>query len=188
MILRPALVEPYWRLDGILKYCHMWLHYTFSAGCNLFNVYIAAFSSLRDCLDESRHDRSPLKMPSTFYNHQKHYLCLKVIDLNVPPLTQKGARSPYRWPKFCTCFSCFLVKYLLSVWIGKGYFTPKANGDGFGWCLFVLLCDFIFLRNAQWVEVLSMPLPKGLFIKVPLRSVTLFCLFCGFMEALFAHL
>lgn len=131
---------------------------------------------------------SPLKMPSTFYNHQKHYLCLKVIDLNVPPLTQKGARSPYRWPKFCTCFSCFLVKYLLSVWIGKGYFTPKANGDGFGWCLFVLLCDFIFLRNAQWVEVLSMPLPKGLFIKVPLRSVTLFCLFCGFMEALFAHL
>ena len=29
-------------------------------------------------------DGSLLQIPSTFYNHQKHYLCLKVIDLNVP--------------------------------------------------------------------------------------------------------
>lgn len=50
---KPALGEPYLRSNGILKYCRMWLHYTFSAGCNSFNVYVAAFSSLRDCLDES---------------------------------------------------------------------------------------------------------------------------------------
>lgn len=52
MLIRPALVEPYLRSDGILKHGHMWLHYTFSAGWDLFNVYIAAFSSLR----ESWHD------------------------------------------------------------------------------------------------------------------------------------
>lgn len=81
---------------------------------------------------------SLLKMLPAFYSDQKHYLCLKVTDLNVSLVTQNGARSRYLLPKFCTCFSSFLVKYLPSVWIGKGYFTPKANGDGFGWCLFVL--------------------------------------------------
>lgn len=131
---------------------------------------------------------SLLKMLPTFYSDQKHYLCLKVTDLNVSLMTQNGARSRYLLPKFCTCFSSVLVKYLLSVWIGKGYFTPKANGDGFGWCLFVLFWGFIFLRNAPWVEVLSMLPSNGLFIKVPLVSVGLFCLFHGFMEALFAHL
>lgn len=132
--------------------------------------------------------RSLLKMLATFYSGQKHYLCLRVTDLNVSLMTQNGARSRYLLPKFCTCFSPFLVKYLLSVWIGKGYFTPKANGDGFGRCLFVLFWGFIFLRNAQWVEVLSMLPPNGLFIKVPPGSIGLFCLFHRFMEALFAHL
>lgn len=91
-------------------------------------------------LNYGARDRSgslPKVLP-TFYSDQKHYLCLKVTDLNVSLMTQNGARSRYLLPKFYTCFSSFLVKYLLSVWIGKGYFTPKANGDGFGWCLFIL--------------------------------------------------
>lgn len=108
--------------------------------------------------------RSLPEMPPAFYNDQKRYLCLKVTDLNVSLMTHHCARSSYQLPKFGTCFSSFLVKYLLSVWIGTGYFTPKANRDGSGWCLFVLFWGCIFLRNALWAEVLSVPSSHGLVI------------------------
>lgn len=44
------------------------------------------------------------------------------------------------------------------------------------------------LSNALWVEVLSLSPPNGLFKQVLLRTISLCCLFHGFMEALFAHL